>query len=471
MTLRFGDNASTTEIDLFMKKTIVGLVLAALGILIGVGAQFYYGLIKPPAPAVAGGPPSATAAGAAGSAKEASKPAQTTEPAKDGAKPAAPAGPPASGAPAAAGKPGGGAPAGAGGPGGASPVEIATPEVLAWPRTVTSVGTLRSDESVTVRSEVTGRIVTINFRDGQRVARGQVLVKLDDTVLRAELEQARANQRLAKAKFDRAAELKERGFISGQAKDEAENTQRVADAAVQVVEARLARLTVSAPFSGIAGLRLAGVGDYLREGQDVVTLEKVDVIKVDFKVPEVFLNVAKPGQKLQITLDALPKQSFSGAVVAISPQLDAAGRAVLLRAQLTNKDGNLKPGMFARVRLLLSENADAITIPEQSLAPQGDEQFVFRVVEGRAARTKVEIGQRRDGRVEIVSGLDKADRVVAAGWQRIRDGSAVRPVSAGGPAGAPPGAPAKEGAAKPDVTKPDAAKPDAAKPPDAKKPA
>jgi membrane fusion protein (multidrug efflux system) len=335
--------------------------------------------------------------------------------------------------------------------GGASPVEIATPESLNWPKTVTSVGTLRSDESVTIRSEVTGRIQAIHFKEGQRVARAQLLVKLDDTVLRAELEQAKANQRLAKAKYERAAELKERGFISGQAKDEAENALRLADAAVQLVEARLARLSIASPFAGVAGLRAAGVGDYLREGQDVVTIEKTDVIKVDFKVPEVFLSATKVGQPLQIALDAVPKQSFSGTVIAVSPQLDSAGRAILLRAQMPNKDFSLKPGMFARVRLLLAENTNAITIPEQALAPQGDEQYVFRVVDGRATRTKVEIGQRRDGRVEIVSGIAPSDRVVVAGWQRIRDGAAVRPVGTGGPPSttAVPGAKPADEAKKP----------------------
>ena len=273
-------------------------------------------------------------------------------------------------------------------------------------------------------------------------------MKLDDNVLNAELAQAKANQRLAKAKYDRASELKEKGFISGQAKDEAENAQRVADAAVQLVEARLSRFTIYAPFTGTAGLRLAGIGDYLKDGQDIVNLEKTDPIKVDFKVPELFMSVAKPGQALQIALDAIPGKAFTGKVFAINPQLDAAGRAVILRAQLPNKDATLRPGMFARVRLILADNAEAITIPEQSLAPQGDEQFVFRVVEGRAARTKVEIGQRRDGRVEIASGLDKADTVVTAGWQRIRDGAAVRPVSGGGPPGGGPGGAGKGGESK-----------------------
>jgi membrane fusion protein, multidrug efflux system len=437
-----------------MKKTIFGIIVALLGVLIGVGGQFYYGLMKPPAaaggsapPSAAGGPASGGApkgdGKAAGEIKAGGDSAKAAGAAGGSAPPAAAAGGAAPGSGAAKG-PGGGGPPG----GGASPVETAKPELLNWPRTVTSVGTLRSDESVTLRSEVAGRIVSLNFQEGQRINKGQALVKLDDNVLRAELEQARANQRLAKAKFDRAAELKEKGFISGQAKDEAENAMRVADASVQLVEARLARFTIYAPFSGTAGLRLAGIGDYLKDGQDIVNLEKTDPIKVDFKVPELFMRVAKPGQDLQIALDAIPGKAFSGKVFAINPQLDAAGRAVILRAQLPNKDGSLRPGMFARVRLILSENADAITIPEQSLAPQGDEQFVFRVIEGRAARTKVEIGQRRDGKVEVVSGLTAADTVVTAGWQRVRDGAGVRVVGSGGPPAGPGGSPSKAGEGK-----------------------
>lgn len=431
-----------------MKKTLFALVVALLGVVLGVGGQFYYSLVKPPGAAGAAGSPAGPAAAkgegkaeAKGEGKGAEGGAgKTAGEIKAGGDAAKVAGSSPAGAPVAAGAPpgaAGGAPkSGSGAPGGPSPVEVAKPELLTWPRTVTSVGTLRSDESVTLRSEVAGRIISLNFNEGQRVSKGQALVKLDDNVLRAELEQARANQRLAKAKFDRAAELKEKGFISGQAKDEAENAMRVADASVQLVDARLSRFTIYAPFSGTAGLRLAGIGDYLKDGQDIVNLEKTDPIKVDFKVPELFMSVAKPGQELQIALDAIPGKAFTGKVFAINPQLDAAGRAVILRAQLPNRDASLRPGMFARVRLILSENADAITIPEQSLAPQGDEQFVFRVIEGRAARTKVEIGQRRDGKVEIVNGLTAADTVVTAGWQRIRDGAGVRVVGGGG---GPPG--------------------------------
>ena len=401
-----------------MKKTIYGIVVAILGAVLGAGAMFMFGSGKP-SPAPSGG---ATAAGSAA-------PAAPAVPVKsaDGAAPTVPGG--AAGA----------ANKGPGGPGG-TPVEMGKPEKLSWPKTVTAVGSLRSDESVIVRAEQSGRIVTLNFKEGQPVRMGQVLVQLDDSVARAELEQSKANQKLAKAKFDRAVELKERNFISGQAKDEAENAMRVADATVSLSEAKLTKLFIKAPFSGTVGLRTASLGDYVKDGQDIVNLEKTDPIKVDFKIPEVFQSKVRVGQGLNVTLDALPGQPFTGNVYAVNPQLDTAGRAVVLRAQMTNKGGLLKPGMFARVRLTLSDTGDAVVVPEQAVAMQGEDQIMFRVVDGRALRTKVEVGQRRDGKAEIVDGVSASDTIVIAGWQRLRDGVLVR--AAGGGAG--PGVAKKE---------------------------
>ena len=408
-----------------MKKTIYGIVVAVLGAVLGAGAMFMFGFGKPAATA----PVSAPMAAAPASAPV---PAKTVE----GASPATPIAPNA-----AAGAANKGAGAGAGQGGGGTPVELGKPEKLSWPKTVTAVGSLRSDESVIVRAEQSGRIVTLNFKEGQPVRIGQILVQLDDSVARAELEQSKANQKLAKAKFDRAVELKERNFISGQAKDEAENAMRVADATVSLSEAKLTKLFIKAPFSGTAGLRTASLGDYVKDGQDIVNLEKTDPIKVDFKIPEVFQSKVRVGQALAVTLDALPGQPFNGNVYAVNPQLDTAGRAVVLRAQMTNKGGLLKPGMFARVRLTLSDTGDAVVVPEQAVAMQGEDQIMFRVVDGRALRTKVEVGQRRDGKAEIIEGVSATDTIVIAGWQRLRDGAAVRP-SGGGSAA--PAAPKKE---------------------------
>ena len=412
-----------------MKKTIYGIVVAVLGAVLGAGAMFMLGGSKPVA-----APSGASMSAAPAASTAAAAPAVPGAPGKtaDGASASPPAAP--SGANATPGAANKGPGAGAQGGGGGTPVELGKPERLSWPKTVTAVGSLRSDESVIVRAEQSGRIVTLNFKEGQPVRVGQTLVQLDDSVARAELEQSKANQKLAKAKFDRAIELKERNFISGQAKDEAENAMRVADATVKLSEARLTKLVIKAPFSGTVGLRTASQGDYVKDGQDIVNLEKTDPIKVDFKIPEVFQSKVRVGQALSVTLDALPGQPFTGSVYAVNPQLDTAGRAVVLRAQMTNKGGLLKPGMFARVRLTLSDTGDAVVVPEQAVAMQGEDQIMYRVVDGRALRTKVEVGQRRDGKAEIVEGVSASDTIVIAGWQRLRDGAAVRPAGAGGAA-------------------------------------
>jgi len=336
----------------------------------------------------------------------------------------------------------GGAAKGPGGPGGGGPamVEAKKVETAQMPQVILAVGSLRSDESVTLRPEVAGRIVEIRFTEGQRVTKGQTLVRLDASVNEAEVQQARTNLELAKSKYDRAVDLSSKNFISGQARDEAKTAYDLARAALALVEARIAKMEIKAPFSGIIGLRVVSVGDYVREGAELVNLEAIDPIKVDFRVPETFLREVRPGQGMQVTMDALPGKTYNGQVLAVNPQLDASGRSIVVRAQMKNTDNMLRPGMFARVSLVTQAKRDAMIVAEEALVPQGTDNFVFRVVDGKAARVKVETGQRRDGKVEIVSGIDRGDMVVTAGQARLRDGAPVRMASAGGEKGAPKGA-------------------------------
>jgi membrane fusion protein (multidrug efflux system) len=352
---------------------------------------------------------------------------------------------------------------GKGSPGGgdAKPVvvEAVRVETVSLPQTITAVGSLRSDESIMVRPEVAGRIASIQFQEGQRVNRGSTLVKLDPAVNQAELQQARANLELSRAKHARSIELQQRGFISAQARDEAENNLKVAQAAVALAEARLAKTEIKAPFSGLIGLRSVSIGDYVKEGQDLVNLESIDPLKVDFRVPEVFLRDVKTGQPLEVALDALPDRNFEGRVYAVNPQVDAAGRSFVIRAIVRNPDTALRPGMFARVRLITRDVQQAMVVPEQALVPQGTDHFVYRIVDGKAVRTRVDLGQRRDGRAEIVSGLAASDTVVTAGQVKIRDGVDV--VVAGPGAGTPasagaapkPRAQSVEKGARPSATK------------------
>ena len=305
-------------------------------------------------------------------------------------------------------------------------VEAAAVSVQRLPRSITTVGSLRSDETIVVRPEIAGRVAGIAFKEGERVAAGSVLLSLDDSVQRAELARAEANLALSKSKHDRALELRDKGFISGQAIDEAENNLRVAQADSQLARARFAKTQILAPFGGIIGLRQVSPGDYVKEGQDLVNLEKTDPLKMDFRVPEVSHADVRDGQPLQITLDALPDQSFEGRVYAINPLLDASGRALVIRARVPNPRSHLRPGMFARVRLLTAEVVDSLVVPEESVFTVGEDRFVFRIVEGRAERRKVETGMRVDGRVEIASGLSATDRVVTAGHIKLREGALVR---------------------------------------------
>ena len=315
-------------------------------------------------------------------------------------------------------------------------VEAAKVSVVKLPQALSAVGSLRSDETVILRPEVAGRVSQIQFREGERVTKGQVLIKLDDSVQQADLDRAKANLTLSRTKHERSVDLRNKGFISSQALEEAENNWKVAQADSELMAARSSKTTIRAPFSGTIGLRQVSIGDYVKEGQDMVNLESLDPLKVDFRVPELALSLLRDGQLLQITLDALPDKAYDGKVVAINPLIDANGRAVVIRAQVPNRDGKLRPGMFARVRLFTSDNKDTLVVPEESLFPLGEDKFVYKVVDGKATRQKIDIGQRREGKVEVVAGLRSDDVVVTAGVMKLREGVPVT-LAKSAPAAAP----------------------------------
>ncbi|CAK0779221.1 membrane fusion protein, multidrug efflux system [uncultured Gammaproteobacteria bacterium] len=330
-----------------------------------------------------------------------------------------------------AAKPLGGAGPGGGGPGGAGPggfamaVEAGPVRVGAVAREVTAVGSLISRESVIIRSELAGRIAEIAFAEGTAVHKGEVLLRLDDSIPRATLAQAQASLALSRAEAARADELFGKGSGTASARDKAQAKLLVDQAELALDRAKLDKLTLSAPFAGIVGLRKISVGDYVKEGQDIVNLEAIDSLKLDFSVPEAYLPVVRTGQTLAVVVDALPGRSFPGEVMAIDPKVDVNGRSVMIRAKVNNADQALRPGLFARVTLRLTVNPNALLVPEQALMAMGSDQFVFKVVEGKAKQTRVKIGARRNAEVEIVDGLAAGEMVVLAGQIKLREGMAV----------------------------------------------
>lgn len=306
----------------------------------------------------------------------------------------------------------------------AGPVKLSTVR-----RQIEAVGSLRSNESVIIRPEISGRITEILFDEGQQVRKGTPLIRLDAAIARAQLEQARASLVLSKANHERAEDLYRRGAGTQRARDEAVSKLRADEAALSLAQATLDKATLVAPFDGIIGLRKVSVGDYVNPGQDLVNLENIEQLKVDFRVPEIYSMQLKVGQTVRVNLDAIPNSAYEGTVYAIDPAYDPNGRAIILRARLPNRDGLLRSGMFARVTLLVEERDQAIVVPETALVPIAGEQFVYRVVDGKAVLTKIKIGQRRRGQVEIVDGLERDAVIVTEGAVKLRDGTAVRTVA------------------------------------------
>lgn len=342
--------------------------------------------------------------------------------------------------PAAGARQGGGAAAGPVG------VEVARAAAVAMADEVQAVGTLRANESVVVRPEIAGRIVSIGFSDGDRVSRGALLVSLDASVLAAQAEQARAELGLAQTSYERTRDLAGRQFVSGSALDQAAATLKVQQARLALAEAQLDKTRIRAPFGGVLGLRNVSVGEVVRDGAELVTLEDVSSMKVDLRLPERFLGQLRPGQSISVEVDAFPGRSFVATLDALDAQVDANGRSVLARGVLANPDGALRSGMFAKARIVLREKPQATVVPEAAILPVGGESFVFRVEDGKALRTAVRTGLRRGGRVEILDGVRPGDTVVVAGQQRLtRDAMAVRVVDTDPATGSPPAATARGG--------------------------
>jgi len=311
------------------------------------------------------------------------------------------------------------------------PVEAVGVEVGTITDEVSAIGTLRSNESVIIRPEIAGRIAGIHFSEGEPTRIGALLFALDDAIYQAELTEAEASLLLAQRNYERAAELYTKGAGTARGRDEAEAVLQTDRARVVLAKARLEKTRISAPFDGILGLRQVSIGDYVTPGQDLVNLENIDPIKVEFRVPERFLSGLARGQGLRVTVDAFPGRAFEGEVYALDPRVDTAGRSVAIRARVPNSDRVLRPGLFARVNLAIESRKNALIVPEQAIVPRGDERFVFKVVDGKAVMTKVILGQRRTGRVEIVDGLEPGDVVVTAGQIKIRDGAPVKVVGEG----------------------------------------
>lgn len=303
-------------------------------------------------------------------------------------------------------------------------VEAATVTVGSITESIQAVGTLQAVASITVRPEMSGVIRRIDFSDGQSVERAAPLIELDQEELQAQANQAAAQEKIAQVTYERLKRLsgQQTTIVPAQQVDEARLALQAAAANSVLYAVRLKKSVIRAPFAGTLGLRRVSVGDYVQPGQDIVNLEDLRTLHVDFKVPEVWLGRLFVGQGLAVTTDAFPDVPFEGQVSAIDPRVEAVNRTVAVRAAVPNPDGTLRPGLFATVRLTLGQEAHALLIPEESVFLQREKTMVFRIENQTVRLTEIAAGARERGLVQVRAGLKEGDRVVRTGAHKLHDG-------------------------------------------------
>ncbi|MCU7937324.1 MAG: efflux RND transporter periplasmic adaptor subunit [Candidatus Thiodiazotropha sp. (ex Dulcina madagascariensis)] len=304
-----------------------------------------------------------------------------------------------------------------------------------WTNTVTATGSLVAVQGVTVTAELGGKIEEIAFASGDRAETGDLLVRVDVSAEEAQLRSAEAAAKLARINLDRSRDLRANKTVSQADLDTAEANFKQATAQVDNVRATIAKKTLRAPFAGQLGLRQVNLGQIVEQGTPVVTLQAIDPIYVDFSLPQQQFSILTPGTEVHVTTDAAPGKVFIGKIIAVNPEIDRMTRSVRVRATLSNNDELLRPGMFANVEVMLSDEEEVLAIPATAVlyAPYGDTVFVIDEVEDEASGKKqqllrqqvVRLGDTRGDFVAVVTGLEEGESVVTSGVFKLRPKMAV----------------------------------------------
>lgn len=309
------------------------------------------------------------------------------------------------------------------------PAEVHQVESSTLNHILTAVGTLRANEAVILRPEISGRISAVLFREGEHITKDQPLIELDSTSSEAELAQAQAQANLSRIEYQRAADLLERRVGSQTDRDTRLAQLRVNEAQVQLARAQLAKSTLLAPFEGEVGLRYVSPGDFVSAGQDLVEVVDTHQMKLDFTLPERDMTHIRVGQRVEVIVDALPDQLFQGEIYAISPSSRSGSHNLSIRARIPNEDGQLRPGLFARITIITGQDNHALMVPEAAIIPENNDFFIMRIDdENTVSLVPVTLGSRRVGEVQILSGIEAGDVIVTAGQIKLRPGMPVTPL-------------------------------------------
>ncbi len=292
-----------------------------------------------------------------------------------------------------------------------------------WQSRVEALGTVKANESVQLSAKLTEKVTDIHFDDGEVVTAGQLLVTLHHAEQKAKLAAAKANLIEQQREYRRIEGLVKTQTIASNELDKIRTAIDVAAAGVAQSEAELAARFIHSPFSGVLGFRQISPGALLSPGAPITSLDDLSVVKLDFPIPERYLNQLRPGTMVTVQAAAF-ERSFNGQVTTIDSRVDPTTRSVVVRAELANPDLSLRPGMLMTLQLVMTERP-SLVIPEEALIPRQDRQYVFVVEQGTVVEKQIEVGGRQQGWVEVASGLLANEQVITRGAQRVRPGQSV----------------------------------------------
>ena len=330
---------------------------------------------------------------------------------------------------------------GAGGGPPPMPVEVAVAIRDTVVDAIAATGQIEAVQSVQLRPEVDGRIVDILVREGQAVAAGTPLFKVDDAELKAQVAQAEAERQMARQALERTKQLIAQNASSTSDLEQAQAKSQGADANYDLLKTRLDRTVVRAPFAGVVGRRLVSIGTFVSNQTPLTSLQSVNPQHASFQVPERYADQLRRGQLVSFQVAALPGKNFSGEVVFVDPVVELPGRTILIKARVPNPEHQLQAGMFIEARLATDIRPNAIIIPEDAILPMSGSTFVWVVKDGKADRRQVSLGVRTSGWAEIMGGgIVAGDQVVVGGAERLFPNAPVMPQVVERRRGAPTGA-------------------------------
>lgn len=308
---------------------------------------------------------------------------------------------------------------------GAMPVSTAKVTKMDYALDLLAIGTVAADESIDLSANVTETVTALHFQDGQQVKKGTLLVELSAAEEQAALSAAKSQLTEHEREITRLQGLVKDGAAPEARLEERRTLAEVARQSIHEAEARLADRQIVAPFDGWLGLRRISVGALVSPGTVIVSLDKIDVVKIDFSVPETYLGMIKEGTEIEARAEASRDRVFKGKLAHLDSRIDPATRAVPARAEVPNADLLLKPGMLVTASLRV-EPRISLSIPERSLVPIGSKAFVFTIADEKAKRVEITTGRRKPGYLEVMKGLEENQLVVADGLVGLQDGMAVK---------------------------------------------